>query len=236
MAAPFLSVVIPAYNEAERIGATLDKVIAYLDQQNYTWEVLVVDDGSADETRDVVVNKATSANAPLRVETIPHAGKGWAVRHGMLATSGRYRFMCDADLSMPIETLGSFLERMDEGNDIVIASREAPGAGRHGELIARHLRGRIFNWLVRLLAVRGIDDTQCGFKLFRGDVAQDLFGRQRTKGFAFDVEILYMAKGQGLRVLEMPVDWYHDSASRVRPLAEPFLMLRDALLVRLRRQ
>ena len=236
MAAPLLSVVIPAFNEAERISESLGKVASYLGAQDYVWEVLVVDDGSSDGTAELAKEWAQTSESELRVhvETIPHGGKGWAVKRGMLAAGGQYRFMCDADLAMPIEQLGAFLDRMEAGYDIVIGSRQMSGARRFDEPIGRHIMGRVFNWSVRLLAVSGFDDTQCGFKCFRGEVAEDLFSRQRTKGFGFDVEILYMAEKRGLRVLEMPIDWYHQSSSKVRPYADSFLMLRDTMLVRLR--
>ena len=230
---PFLSVVIPAYNEEQRIASTLGKVVGYLGTQPYSWEVVVVDDGSSDRTAEVAAAWAAEGEH-VRLESVRHGGKGWAVKSGMLAARGKYRFMCDADLSMPIEHLEAFLERMDEGYDVVIGSRQAVGARRFDEPIARHIMGRIFNWSVRLLAVRGFDDTQCGFKCFRGEVAEELFRMQRTNGFAFDVEILYLAGQKGVKVLEMPIDWYHHSASKVRPLLDSFLMLRDTAFLKLR--
>lgn len=233
MPTPFLSLIIPAFNEEQRIASTLDAVARYLSGQPYSWEVLVVDDGSSDGTAALAARMAEEEER-LRVETVPHGGKGWAVRHGMLAATGEYRFMCDADLAMPIEQLGSFLDRMAEGYDIVIGSRQKAGARRFDEPMRRHVMGRVFNWSVRLLAVGGFDDTQCGFKCFRGEVAEELFRLQRTRGFGFDVEILYMAASRGLRVLEMPIDWHYHSASKVRPYADSFLMLRDTVLLRLR--
>ena len=233
MPTPFLSLVIPAFNEERRIATTLDGVVRYLSGQPYTWEVLVVDDGSSDGTAALAAHR-TEGEERVRVEMVPHGGKGWAVKHGMLAATGEYRFMCDADLSMPIEQLGSFLDRMAEGYDIVIGSRQKAGARRFGEPTRRHVMGRVFNWSVRVLAVGGFDDTQCGFKCFRGEVAEELFRLQRTKGWGFDVEILHMAVSRGFRVLEMPIDWYYHSGSKVRPYADSFLMLRDTVLLRLR--
>ena len=229
---PLLSVVIPAYNEEGRIGPTLEKVVAYLREQPYTWEVVVVDDGSQDATYRVAQEMARRA-AGVRVLRVPHGGKGWAVRHGMLEARGRYRFMCDADLAMPIHHLRAFLDRMEEGYDVVIGSRQVDGARRFNEPPLRHLMGRVFNWVVRAVAVPSFQDTQCGFKCFRAEVAQELFGLQRTRGFGFDVEVLYLALRRGMRVLELPIDWYHQRASKVRPLVDSFLMFRDALLVRL---
>ena len=230
---PLLSVVIPAFNEEGRIGATLDALVEYLQEQSFGWEVLVVDDGSTDATAKVVAGRS-DAGTRVRVKSIPHMGKGWAVRTGMLAVSGRFRLMFDADMAMPVAQIGSFLARMEDGWDIVIGSREAIGARRSGESTARHIRGRVFNWVVSLLAISGYRDTQCGFKCFSGKAADRLFELQRTHGLAFDVELLYLARRMGLKVLEMPIDWRHDNSSKVRPLTDALEMLRDAALVRLR--
>ena len=231
MATPFLSVIIPAFNEESRIATTLDDLVGYLSAQSYTWEVLVVDDGSSDDTA-TTVRRLVQELEGVRVETIPHGGKGWAVRHGMMATTGKYRFMCDADLAMPIEGLASFVHQMERGFDVVIGSRQISGARRFNEPTLRHVMGRIFNWSVRLIAVGGFEDTQCGFKCFRGEVVAKLFELQRTRGFGFDVEILYLARKKMLRVQEIPIDWYHYRTSKVRPALDSLLMLRDALRVR----
>ena len=228
----FLSIVIPAFNEEARIGATLDKVVEYLSDQPYSWDVTVVDDGSSDATAELVNERAEKLDG-VRLERIPHAGKGWAVKHGMLSTSGEYRFMCDADLVMPISLLASFLECMNEGFDVVLGSRQISGARRYDEPVARHAMGRIFNRFVRLAAVGGYADTQCGFKCFRAEAADRLFGLQRTRGLGFDVELLYLARKQHLRVLEIPIDWYHVRDSKVRVGVDSFSMVRDTLRVRL---
>ena len=233
MARSFLSIVVPAYNEDGRIVPTLESLVDYLSSQSYSWEVLVVDDGSSDGTAATVGEWSLSHDG-VRVETIPHGGKGWAVRHGMLATIGEYRFMCDADLAMPIDMLGRFMEQMGRGYDIVIGSREVAGARRFDEPAARHVRGRVFNRAVRLLAVGGFQDTQCGFKCFKGEAADQLFSLQRTKGFGFDVEILYLAVRRRMSVLEMPIDWYHKEDSKIRAGIDSFSMLRDTVLVRWR--
>ena len=230
---PFLSVIIPAFNEEDRIVSALSKVADYLSDQPFSWEVLVVDDGSSDSTPRLVSDWARKREG-IRLETISHSGKGWAVKHGMLASTGKYRFTCDADLAMPIEQLTEFLRRMEEGYDIVIGSRQIAGARRFNEPAVRHVMGRIFNSAVRLLAVGGFQDTQCGFKCFRGEVADELFPLQQTRGFGFDVEILYLALKRGLRVLEMPIDWYHQRVSKVRGGVDSFLMLRDTIMVRWR--
>jgi dolichyl-phosphate beta-glucosyltransferase len=234
LATPFLSVIIPSYNEERRIGPTLQEVLRFLDEQPYTWEVVVVDDGSTDDTAAIASAFARKMEGPVRVMTVAHRGKGWAVKRGMLEAKGRYRFMADADLAMPIDQLIGFLDRMAEGYDIVIGSRQIAGARRYDEPASRHVMGRVFNWVTRNFAVRGFQDTQCGFKCFRGEVADELFTRQKTDGFGFDVEILYVASKRGMRILEMPIDWYHQRSSKVRPVVDTFLMLRDILSIRLR--
>lgn len=230
---PLLSVVIPAFNESARIIGTLDELAEYLGGQEYTSEVLVVDDGSEDDTAKLVRSWAEDRSSTF-VISIPHAGKGWAVRAGMLAARGSYRFMCDADLAMPVHWIDAFVERMDAGLDVVIGSREAAGARRFDEPAYRHVMGRVFNRVVRLLAVRGFQDTQCGFKCFRSDVAEELFRLQRTRGMGFDVEILFLAIKKGFRIEEMPIDWYHQDVSKVRPGVDTIDMLKDTIVIRLR--
>ena len=228
---PFLSVVIPAYNEGSRIGDTLRSVADYLGTQAYTWDVLVVDDGSTDDTAQVVGSFAGS-DPRIGLLSVAHGGKGWAVRNGMLHSRGEYRFLCDADLSMPIEQVSRFLPPSVEGCDIAIGSRELPEARRIGEPSRRHLMGRVFNGLVRLAVLPGISDTQCGFKCFRGPVAEGLCGSQMLSGFAFDVELLFLARKQGLRIVEVPIDWHYRSLSRVRPFRDSLSMAIDIMKVR----
>ena len=185
----FLSVVIPAFNEEPRISDTLSQVIEYLTAQDYGWEVVVADDGSQDRTAELV-DRVTLEHPNVRILRLLHRGKGWAVKNGMLAAQGEYRLLCDADLSVPIAQVERLLPPLGPGTDVALGSREAPGASRIGEPTRRHLMGRIFNLLVNRLAVPGLADTQCGFKCFRGEAAQDLFRRQTMDGFAFDVELV----------------------------------------------
>ena len=230
---PHLSVIIPAFNESARIVSTLKSVTAYLEAQIYTWEILVVDDGSEDDTASLV-NRTAEEIGGVRLLPREHFGKGWAVRAGMLEAQGSYRFMCDADLAMPIEWLEKFLDKMDAGVDIAIGSREIEGARRFDEPQYRHIMGRIFNWVVRAIAVKGFQDTQCGFKCFREDAANELFSRQRSKRMGFDAEILFLALKKGYSVVEMPVEWHHQAGSKVRPGVDSLDMLKDTLLIRLR--
>ena len=228
---PFLSIIIPAFNEETRIIPSLESVVEYLKAQGYAWEVVVVENGSTDSTLTLVEEWA-SEFPNVRVESISEGGKGWAVRHGMLNASGDLRFMCDADMAMPVEGIGAFLAHMENGQDIVIGSRQIAGARRFNESAGRHAMGRVFNRFVRLAAVHGIDDTQCGFKCFRGDVADELFSLQKTKGFAFDIEVLYLARKRALRILEIPIDWHHQQESKVRVGTDTFKMLKDTITVR----
>lgn len=228
---PFLSIVIPAYDEARRIAGTLRAVIDYLKGQDYSWEIVVVDDGSTDQTADII-HEFCDNLAAVRLLRREHRGKGHAVKTGMLAARGKYRFLCDADLSMPIQELAKFLPHNLGDYDIAVASREAPGARRLDEPLLRHLMGRVFNLVVRLFAVRGLRDTQCGFKCFRAEAAWALFSLQKMDGFGFDVEVLFLAQRRKLRIKEVPIVWYHRGQSKVSPLRDTVRMFRDVLGVR----
>ncbi|MDP2727522.1 MAG: glycosyltransferase family 2 protein [Dehalococcoidia bacterium] len=229
---PFLSIVIPAYNEERRILATLQQVTAHLARQSYEAEVLVIDDGSTDGTRRLVQGFAAEHPVVTLVHN-PHRGKGYAVRTGMLAARGGYRFQCDADLAMPIEELARFLPPQRDHFDVAVGSREGQGARRYGEPPYRHFMGRVFNLAVRTLAVRGLADTQCGFKCFRGEVAEAVFSTQRIFGFGSDVEILFIAQKRGLNIVEVPIPWYHQRESKVRPVQDTAAMLLETFQVRL---
>jgi dolichyl-phosphate beta-glucosyltransferase len=227
----FLSIIIPAHNEEHRLPPTLKTVDAFLERQPHSSEILVVENGSQDLT--AVVTDAFAADHPrVRLLREHGRGKGLAVRAGMLQAAGQYRFICDADLSMPIEELPKFLPPALSNYDIAIGSREAPGAHRFNEPSFRHIQGRVFSELVKRLALPGFEDTQCGFKCFRGEAAADLFSVQVFEGMSFDVEVLYIARKRGYRVLEVPIDWYYRSESRVQPLADPLRMLADILRIR----
>jgi dolichyl-phosphate beta-glucosyltransferase len=227
----FLSIIIPAHNEEQRLPPTLKAVDAFLDRQGYASEIIVVENGSHDLT--AVVAEAFAADHPrVRLLREGGRGKGLAVRRGMLEALGQYRFICDADLSMPIEEIAKFLPPALNGVDVAIGSREAPGARRFNEPIYRHVQGRIFSNLVKLFALPGFEDTQCGFKCFGAAAAVDVFGVQIFDGMSFDVEVLYIARKRGYRIVEVPIDWYYRSESRVNPLLDPLRMLRDILTIR----
>ena len=225
-----LSMVIPAYNEEGRLVDTLERILAYLDGQGLRFEILAVDDGSTDRTPELV-KEIAARDERVRLIREPHRGKGAAVRSGALAAAGRLVLFCDADLSHPVEDL-TRLPALLDGAQVAIASREGSGSRRIGEPLHRHLMGRVFNFIVRTLAVPGIQDTQCGLKCFTRRAARDLFSSQTIDGFGFDVEILFLARKLGYRVVEVPITWRHVPASRVDPLRDTVRMLSDVLRVR----
>lgn len=233
MSACYLSVVIPAYNEERRLPNTLDAVRAFLATKAYASEIIVADDGSTDATAAIVAG-AAQTDQRVRLVRLPHRGKGWAVKNGMLAAVGEYRFLCDADLSMPIEQVDRLLHEADAPLDIVIGSREAPGARRIGEPRRRWLMGRVFNTMTRILAAPGIADTQCGFKVFHATAAETLFALQTLDGFAFDAEILFLARRRGFEMVEVGIDWHYRSESKVRPIRDGWRTLRDLIIIRYR--
>lgn len=236
---PYLSIVIPAYNEEHRLPRTLERIAAYLADQPYRTEVLVVDDGSSDGTAAVAASR--SGVTLLRRD---HRGKGFAVRAGALAARGEYLLLCDADLAVPIEEWPKLERFLRRGYEVVIGSREGMGASREGEPWYRHVMGRIFNRIIRLVALRGIDDTQCGFKALSAAATADLFPRMRIYGAdaplvrgaavtAYDVELLFLARKRGYRIAEVPVEWHYGTETKVNPLRDSIRNLRDVLQVRL---
>ena len=231
MLSPLLSIIIPAHNEANRLPASLEQVFAFLAQQRYEAEVIVVENGSSDRTLELAEGYLAD-HSNLRVLHEPGRGKGLAVRRGMREARGQYRFMCDADLSMPIGEVNRFLPPHLPDFDIAIASREVKGAVRYDEPFIRHYGGRLINLIIRLLALPGLHDTQCGFKCFRAEVAEDLFKRQVLDGWSFDVEVLYLAETSGYKVVEVPIDWYYRHESKVSALPDAVRMVRDIFQIR----
>lgn len=235
-APPFLSVVIPCYNEAGRIRSTLERIGAYLAERAWDAEILVCDDGSTDDTQAVVTECAKRLRVPVRLlGHTPNRGKGYTVREGVLASEGDFVLFSDADLSTPIEELDVFMPLLTSGHyDVVIGSRGLPESRLQlRQPRYRELMGRTFNLLVQAIGLRGFKDTQCGFKLFRREVARRLFSMQTVPGFAFDVEIVLLAVLCGYRVKEQPVTWINSPVSRVSPLWDSFRMLWELTRIRI---
>ena len=228
---PLVSIIIPAYNEEHRLSATLDRVASFVAEQAYPIEVVIVDDGSLDGTA-AIVEQFAQTHPFFHLLRVPHGGKGSAIRAGIGHGKGEYLAISDADLAVPIEELVRFLPPVLDDYDVAIASREARGAKRFNEPYYRHLMGRVYNLLVRLLAVPKVQDTQCGFKVFHREVAHDLFARQTIDGWGIDVEILFIAQRAGYKIVEVPVNWYYGKGSKIRPVQDTLRMIRDLLQVR----
>lgn len=240
---PYLSVVIPSYNELKNIKRNvLDQVLDYLKKQSYEWEIILSDDGSTDGT---VEQLKTFCQKDKRIKLLEnvHAGKAPTVKAGMLAATGEWRLFTDFDQSTPLAEVEQFFTFIAEGYEIIIGSREIDGAQRDAEPIHRHIMGKGFNFLVQTLAVRGIKDTQCGFKLFSEKATVQLFSslyiyggqqpRQDAYTGAFDVELLYLARKYHYKIKEVPIVWHHASSDRVSPIKDSVRMLRDIIQIRL---
>jgi len=226
LASPFLSIIIPAHNEELRLPRTLRQVFVFLEKQSYPAEVIIVENGSSDRTLELA-REFASSQPNLIVLHEERPGKGNAVRRGMIEAGGEYRFICDADLSMPIDELAKFLPPVVNGCDVVIGSREAPGAVRYNEPSYRHWGGRAVNLVIRLLILPGLNDTQCGFKCFRAEAARKLFRLQTLDGWSFDIEILYLARKKHMCIKEMPIHWYFDPDSKVNAVRDALRMISD---------
>ena len=226
MSLPLLSIIIPAHNEENRLPGSLEQVFAFLKQQSYESEVLVVENGSSDHTLERA-RSFTAAHKNLRVIREMGRGKGLAVRRGMLEAQGAYRFMCDADLSMPIEEVNKFLPPARSDFDIAIGSREAPNAVRYDEPFYRHFGGRFINFAIRTLILPGLEDTQCGFKCFTAKAAEQVFTKQTINGWSFDIEALFIGLRLGYRIIEIPIHWYFRSDSKVNMVPDSMRLIGD---------
>jgi len=239
---PHLSVIIPAYNEEQNFKkGTINDVPTYLNKQDYSYEILIIDDGSSDRTAALAQDFAAK-NKNVRVIKNPHQGKAETVKTGVEKANGELILFTDFDQATPIDEVDRLLPYFPQ-YDIVIGSRQLPGAKREKEPIHRHIMGLVFNLVVQTLAVRGIWDTQAGFKCFKSQIAKDLFGELRVYGkgkkvegalvTAFDVELLFIAKKRGYKIKEVPIIWHHVATSRVSPLKDSIRMFRDVVKVRL---
>ncbi|MFZ5437883.1 MAG: dolichyl-phosphate beta-glucosyltransferase [Patescibacteria group bacterium] len=238
---PYLSVVIPSYNEAKNLErGTLEEVLSFLKQQTFTWEIILTDDGSNDGSI-TQLNDFAQKDQRIRLLANKHAGKGPTVKAGMLAANGQWKLFTDFDQSTPISEVTKLLKYTDN-YQVIFGSREITGARRDKEPLYRHLMGRGFNLLVQILAVRGVKDTQCGFKMFSSEATEKLFkalyvygGQEvRKDAFtgAFDVELLFLARKMKIDYKEVPILWKHHATDRVSPIKDSLRMLRDILKIR----
>ncbi len=230
METTLLSIIIPAHNEESRLPRSLAQALGFLEKQPYPAEVLVVENGSTDRTLEVA-REFARRSPRIRVlhEDLP--GKGRAVRRGVLEARGEYRFVADADFSMPVEEVNSFLPPACQ-SQVAIASREVPGARRYGEPYYRHFTGRVFNLLIRALVLPGLQDTQCGFKCFRARAAEEIFPLQSLEGWSFDVEVLAIARRRGYAITEIGIPWYYNPESKISVLRDSWRMFLDLLTIR----
>src|SRR3989344_1052027 len=239
---PHLTVIIPAYNEEPNFKrGALNEVPKYLEKQNYSYEILIVDDGSEDQTAKLAEDFAKK-NKNIRVIKNPHQGKAETVKKGIEEANGELVLFTDFDQATPLPEVEKLLTFIPD-YDIVIGSRQLPGAKREKEPFYRHLMGLVFNLIVQFIAVRGIWDTQAGFKCFKANVAKELFENLKVYGkgkqvqgalvTAFDVELLFIAKKRGYKIKEVPIIWHHVATSRVSPIKDSLRMLRDVIKIRL---
>lgn len=226
-----LSLILPAYNEEKRLDECMKKVAGYLASRNDPIEVILVENGSSDRTYEMACGYA-ERYPWLKVLQEKKPGKGNAVRRGMLEARGKYRMFADVDFSMPISEVDHFIPPTLSGYHVAIGSREVKGAVRYNEPPRRHFTGRVFNLIVRILAVPGIHDTQCGFKCFSAEAAEKLFRLQRIDGWAFDAEVLFIAQHLGYQIIEVPVQWYYDGNSKINVIRDSFKMFRELLQIR----
>ena len=227
------SLVIPAYNESERITASLDKILAYIAQNHWDAEVLVVNDGSRDNTADVVRQYERRSPIVRLLENPGNRGKGYSVRHGMLQARGDVLIFSDADLSSPIYESAKLIREIEKGADVAFGSRwlEADTQTER-QSILRQIAGRVYNLLLRAILGLNYKDTQCGLKAFTREAAEKVFTRQKIERWGFDPELLFIAKKFGMKMVEVPVEWAHDDRSKINPVVDGFKMGMEMLRIR----
>ena len=231
----FLSVIIPAYNEEKRLLSTLSKICAYLSTKDFPYEIIVVDDGSTDTTLQMVKNFASSNRHIVILINEQNSGKGYSVRKGMLSARGEYAFFTDADLSTPIEEIEKCLPYLINGYDVVIGSRSMPGS----DILVhqpwyREKMGKIFNFMVNMVLLKGIIDTQCGFKGFKREAVKTVFNRCKIDGFSFDVEALYLSRKYNFKIKEIPIRWENSPLSKVSPIKHSLQMFKDLIGIKIK--
>ena len=230
MSTIYLSVIIPAYNESERISSSLDSALEYFTKQDYSWEIIVVDDGSHDDTTRIV--KHYAPNIQL-IALDKNKGKGAAVREGMLQSKGEVRLFTDADFSTPISETEKILNEIKKGCDICIGSRRLdPSSLKKHQPWYREMIGVIGNKIISTLLFGGIEDTQCGFKALTSEATKKVFKQMKIDGFGFDAEMLYLAKQEGLSICQIPVDWYNDERSRLHPIRDSIRTFKEVISIK----
>jgi dolichyl-phosphate beta-glucosyltransferase len=226
---PFISLIIPAYNEEDRIVPSLKKATAYFESKEYNFEIIVVDDGSSDNTYFAAKN-FDGVNA---IRLTPNQGKGAAVRAGMLAAKGTLRLFADADFSTPIYEIDKLFSAIESGAQVAIGSRAVNyNLIKEHQPFYREFMGKTFNKLTQALVIKGIQDTQCGFKMFTAQAAEQIFRVAKVDHFGFDVEILFLAHKAGFKIAEVPVEWYNDERSKVNPIKDSYKMLKELFRIK----
>lgn len=230
---PSITIVIPAYNEAARLGRTLDRILDFIQQEAWGAEIIVVDDGSTDRTAEIVQTYARENPCVGLLSNPGNRGKGYSVRNGVLHANGEFILFTDADLSSPIEEAPKLFAALEDGSDIAIGSRWVqPELQTQRQSLTRQILGRVFNGFLRLFLGLRLNDTQCGFKALRQPAAKATFPLQRIEGWGFDPEILYLAQKSGFTVAEVPVVWAHDDRTHIHPLADGAKMIADMIRIR----
>lgn len=227
----YLSIVIPAYNEEFRLPKTLELVFNYFEKADYSYEVIVVDDGSVDNTSQIVRENFNFPDKLKLISQKSNHGKGFAVSTGIKEAIGEYIIFCDADGATPIEEIEKLLKSIASGVDIAIGSRGLKQSNVN-DLWHRRLRGKVFNFLIKIIVISDFNDTQCGFKLFKADCAKKIFSKLILIGFSFDVEVLFLAKKMGYSVSEVPIRWNAIPGTKLNPFVDPFLMLLAILKIK----
>lgn len=228
------SVILPAYNETGCLAASLNTVKSYLDSTGETFEIILVDDGSKDDTRSIAESLAKDIPELRVISNAQNHGKGYVVRQGMLAAEGEYRLFCDTDLAVPVHQLDMLVAEMEKGHDVAIGSRYLDKDSPKHTAWYRRLMGWGFNIVVRLTTSLSFKDTQCGFKCFSAESAGTIFSRMTLTGFSFDVEALWLAQMMGFKIVEVPIDWWSKHETKVNLFKDSLRMIRDLWIIRYR--
>jgi len=230
---PFLSIVIPAYNESSRLPQTLPVLRKFLEKQDFTWEVILSDDGSTDGTLQIA-SEYFGNEGLIKISSTKNRGKGYAVRQGVLAANGEICLLSDADFSTPIQDFFKLYPLIQDGSDIAIGSRSLSDSNiTVRQAWYRESMGRIFNKLVKIIVINGFVDTQCGFKCFRREKVTKIFKKMKINRFSFDVELLYLAQKSKLKISEIPIEWHNVLESRVRIIKDSIGMLKDLFQIKI---